>query len=333
MSVWLDPARRPFYAGTYFPARDGDRGAGAGFLTILNSLADVYRAEPGKIADAATSIVEMVRSAMAGGDGADALPGGDVLTAAARFHDGVFDSENGGVRGAPKFPSSLPVRALLRRHHRTGDAGSLRMAERTLERMAARRHARSTRRRLPPLLDRQPLAGAALREDALRQRIARARVRRGLAGDEAPRLRAGRAHDARLPPARDDVARRRVLLGDRRRLRRRRGRVLRLERRRDPRPARRAGGAVRALLRRHAGRQLRGPQRAVRSAARRGRVGIARRRTRDVADRRASPASIPSATTRSSRRGTGSPSRPSRSAGARSTSRATSRPPSARRTS
>jgi hypothetical protein len=137
MSVWLDPGRRPFYAGTYFPARDGDRGAGAGFLTILNSLADVYRAEPAKIADAATSIVEMVRSAMAGGDGADALPGGDVLTAAARFHDGVFDSENGGVRGAPKFPSSLPVRALLRRHHRTGDAGSLRMAERTLERMAA----------------------------------------------------------------------------------------------------------------------------------------------------------------------------------------------------
>ena len=42
-----------------------------------------------------------------------------------------------------------------------------------------RRHVRPARRRLPPLLDRRALAGAALREDALRQRAAGRRLRRG----------------------------------------------------------------------------------------------------------------------------------------------------------
>jgi len=39
MSVWLDADRRPYFAGTYFPARDGDRGAFRGFLSILDELA------------------------------------------------------------------------------------------------------------------------------------------------------------------------------------------------------------------------------------------------------------------------------------------------------
>ena len=102
--------------------------------------------------------------------------------------------------------------------------------------------------RLPPLLDRRALAGAALREDALRQRAAGRRVRRGLPGDRARRLRPRRARHARLPAARDDRPRRRLLFGDRRRLEAPRrqvrgGRVLRLVRGGDPRrcwaPARR----------------------------------------------------------------------------------------------
>ena len=44
------------------------------------------------------------------------------------------------------------------------------MATLTLEKMAARRDLRPDRRRFPSLLDRRALAGAALREDALRQR-------------------------------------------------------------------------------------------------------------------------------------------------------------------
>ena len=65
-------------------------------------------------------------------------PLGRVLIATAvRFFEGAFDPVHGGVNRAPKFPSNLPVRLLLRHHRRTQDPGSLHMALLTLERMAA----------------------------------------------------------------------------------------------------------------------------------------------------------------------------------------------------
>jgi uncharacterized protein YyaL (SSP411 family) len=140
MSVWLDAERHPFFAGTYVPPRDGERGAPRGFLSILQALAELYRDDPQRVAAAAQSITAAIGATMTktGGDAAgDALPGAVVLNAAAHFYERAYDAVNGGVRGAPKFPSSLPVRLLLRQHHRTGDAASLQMAEHTLEMMAA----------------------------------------------------------------------------------------------------------------------------------------------------------------------------------------------------
>jgi uncharacterized protein len=137
MSVWLDAGRRPFFAGTYFPARDGDRGAGRGLLSILRALAEIYRDDPQRVADAAQSITGAVRSAMAGAPGGEALPGLGVLDAAAGYYARAYDDVYGGLRGAPKFPASFPVRLLLRQYRRTSDAASLAMAEHTLEMMAA----------------------------------------------------------------------------------------------------------------------------------------------------------------------------------------------------
>jgi len=42
MSVWLTPDRAPFYGGTYFPARDGDRGSRVGFLTLIANIKQQY---------------------------------------------------------------------------------------------------------------------------------------------------------------------------------------------------------------------------------------------------------------------------------------------------
>jgi uncharacterized protein YyaL (SSP411 family) len=137
MSVWLDTDRRPFFAGTYFPARDGDRGAARGLLSILTELADIHAREPARVADAAQAIAGAIRSAMAGGPAGDAVPGRDAVDAAVRFYAEAYDPANGGVRGAPKFPSSFPVRLLLRAHRRSGDPRVLAMATATLERMAA----------------------------------------------------------------------------------------------------------------------------------------------------------------------------------------------------
>ena len=137
MSVWLDADRRPFFAGTYFPARDGDRGAARGFVSILHQLDDVYRADPRRVAGAAQSIAGAIQSVMAGGVRGAELPGSDALDAATHYYERAYDRTYGGVRGAPKFPSSLPVRLLLRRHHRTADTAPLAMAAHTLEMMAA----------------------------------------------------------------------------------------------------------------------------------------------------------------------------------------------------
>ena len=49
----------------------------------------------------------------------------------------LFDDRDGGVRRAPKFPSNMPIRLLLRANARTGDDVALLMAGLTLEKMAA----------------------------------------------------------------------------------------------------------------------------------------------------------------------------------------------------
>jgi uncharacterized protein YyaL (SSP411 family) len=137
MSVWLDADRRPFFAGTYFPPRDGDRGAMRGFLSILGDLAAIYRSDPARVASASQSITDAIRAAMTGGSGSRDLPGAGVPDEAMRYYERAYDPAYGGIRGAPKFPSSLPVRFLLRRARRSGATEPRAMAERTLEMIAA----------------------------------------------------------------------------------------------------------------------------------------------------------------------------------------------------
>ena len=111
---------------------------------------------------------------------------------------------------APKFPHPMDLRLLLRalaalRRRRRAATWS----DTTLDNMAHGRHLRSPRRRLPSLQHRRALARAAFREDALRQRPARASP---ISKPSRPRgdafYRADRRGDARLRAARDDQSRR-----------------------------------------------------------------------------------------------------------------------------
>src|SRR5512133_2726636 len=138
MSVWLTADREPFFGGTYFPPRDGARGASRGFLGILEEIAQLYASDPGRIRGATGSLVAAVRTALAGhAEPAAAIPGpGPILEAVAQVR-GSFDEVHGGLRRAPKFPSNAPVRLLLRAHHRTRAAEPLQMATLPLEKMAA----------------------------------------------------------------------------------------------------------------------------------------------------------------------------------------------------
>ena len=142
MSVWLNAAREPFFGGTYFPPRDGGRGARRGFLSLLGALSDTFQRDPDRVSQASTALVQTIREDMQGaahGGAIDAigLPTSEVIDAAIDHFKHSFDPLHGGLRHAPKFPSHIPVRLLLRYHHRRADAEALHMATFTLEKMAA----------------------------------------------------------------------------------------------------------------------------------------------------------------------------------------------------
>ena len=136
MSVWLTPGREPFFGGTYFPPRDGARGASHGFLTVLRELSDTYAKDGDRVTRAAKSLVEAVRKDMEPARAGGAQPGPAVIGETVDYFKRAFDNVEGGVRRAPKFPSNIPVRLLLRAHRRTGDAETLNMATLTLAKMA-----------------------------------------------------------------------------------------------------------------------------------------------------------------------------------------------------
>jgi uncharacterized protein YyaL (SSP411 family) len=139
MSVWLTPEREPFYGGTYFPPRAGARGAQIGFLEILRDLHGTYLSDGARVGRAAEALVRAVKAQMepAAAPATAARPAAALVDQALGVYRRLFDDVNGGLRRAPKFPSNVPVRLLLRAHHRTGDPALLRMATLTLEKMAA----------------------------------------------------------------------------------------------------------------------------------------------------------------------------------------------------
>jgi uncharacterized protein YyaL (SSP411 family) len=144
MSVWLTPDKAPFHGGTYFPPRDGARHGMPGFLSLLEQVAALYGTDPARVHAAGDSLTAAIRTALApaqagdlAGAPADAAPGREPILRAVAEVTRRYDPVHGGLGRAPKFPSSLPVRLLLRHHRRSGDANALEMATTTLSRMAA----------------------------------------------------------------------------------------------------------------------------------------------------------------------------------------------------
>ena len=139
MSVWLTHDREPFYGGTYFPPRDGARGARIGFPSLCAQLHQVWTSDPAKVAGSARMLADAVRERLAhpgsfkSGDEPDPKVIGEVVA----YFQRNFDAQHGGLKRAPKFPSNLPLRLLLRHARRMGEPGALEMATLTLEKMAA----------------------------------------------------------------------------------------------------------------------------------------------------------------------------------------------------
>ncbi|GAW67007.1 thioredoxin domain-containing protein [Geoanaerobacter pelophilus] len=134
LNVFTTPDRKPFYGGTYFPPRDYQ--GGFGFLSLLQRIRETCQQAPERVTHAGVQLTEAIRGMLApmGGE----PPEKEIsLDGVIEAYQERFDTKNGGVVGAPKFPSSLPLSLLLRDYLRRGDKNSLFMAQHTLRRMAA----------------------------------------------------------------------------------------------------------------------------------------------------------------------------------------------------
>jgi uncharacterized protein len=128
MTCFLTPDGRPFFCGTYYP-KDG-------FLQLLSAVSATWRDRRGEVEEASERIADELRktvSALPGG-GPDVAPG--LCDHAVASALGDQDVVRGGFGGAPKFPPSALLEALLRNYERTGSAAALEAVARTGNAMA-----------------------------------------------------------------------------------------------------------------------------------------------------------------------------------------------------
>ncbi|QLL06456.1 thioredoxin domain-containing protein [Mycobacterium vicinigordonae] len=128
MTCFLTPDGRPFFCGTYYPKE--------GFLQLLSAITETWRQRRDEVERASDHIAAELRAMSSGlpGGGPDLAPELCEHAVAAALQD--QDSTHGGFGGAPKFPPSALLEALLRNYERTGSASVLSAVQRTGSAMA-----------------------------------------------------------------------------------------------------------------------------------------------------------------------------------------------------
>jgi uncharacterized protein YyaL (SSP411 family) len=135
MTLVMTPEKRPFFAGTYFPPRQGVRGNHPGLMELLPELLRLYRQEPERAVEQARRLSERLEKASTMPVGVG-VPSDEVIVRAAQGMAASFDPEHGGFGRAPKFPQPGRLLLLMRYARRTKDPGALAMVDETLDRMA-----------------------------------------------------------------------------------------------------------------------------------------------------------------------------------------------------
>jgi uncharacterized protein YyaL (SSP411 family) len=131
-SLFLTPELEPFFAGTYFPPRDGL--GRPGFPQVLQALREAWLLRRGEVKQRARAVAEAMEASLAGSrDGRRVMPEPDVAAQVQAELAARFDPEWGGFGPAPKFPSPSNLAFLL---DRAEDESARRMLVVTLDRMA-----------------------------------------------------------------------------------------------------------------------------------------------------------------------------------------------------
>jgi uncharacterized protein YyaL (SSP411 family) len=128
LSVFLTPAGRPFYGGTYFPPKDVY--GRIGFERLLLSIADAWKNRRQELVDSASKISNLLKEVTISNE-SKKLPPQMLRRAYDRFRK-TFDAANGGFGIAPKFPQPISLSMLLTYWWLTKDEQALEMVEKTL---------------------------------------------------------------------------------------------------------------------------------------------------------------------------------------------------------
>ena len=113
LSMFLTSDAKPFFGGTYFPARDGDRRGTPGFLGVIKKLADAWKNDKAGIENSAKVLTEVTQQQLAGGN--EALPTAiqsrwvtEVLESMTESYDAMYGGFgfNPGNPNRPKFPEA-----------------------------------------------------------------------------------------------------------------------------------------------------------------------------------------------------------------------------------
>lgn len=133
LTLFITPDGRPFFGGTYFPPED--RHNMPGFPRILSAISTAYTSNRDQLLSNSEQVIEAIRKQTIpqkhDGEIKESL-----IFGAFNHLIGDADLENGGTRGAPKFPQPMFYELLLRYWKRTGSAQILAMVTLTLEKMA-----------------------------------------------------------------------------------------------------------------------------------------------------------------------------------------------------
>jgi hypothetical protein len=134
MSVFLTPQLKPFYAGTYWPARS--RMGMPGFDQVLRAVADAWRVRRDQVEQAAEEITRRLTEFSEATTEQHSL-NVELLDRAVATLQRMCDFHHGGFGGAPKFPHAVIVRFLLRYYFRTRNEMVRQMVTVKLDKMAA----------------------------------------------------------------------------------------------------------------------------------------------------------------------------------------------------
>lgn len=136
LTVFLTPARKPFFGGTYFPPED--RYGRAGLKRVLVSLAKAYMTDPIGVAQNAMKLSAYIQAAeqVSSDEGSPRPPEWEDLEQAAEALLAHVDWQNGGIGDAPKFPNPMTWTFLWRIGQERKKSGACEAVLLTLRKMA-----------------------------------------------------------------------------------------------------------------------------------------------------------------------------------------------------